>query len=166
MPRRIINDKIYGCNCCPTKKKTHAEFLEELGQECLKEYAVLENYMNIDTPIRFKHLPCGTEFSLSPYKFITQQNKRYCPICYYKKSNSEINIAKYLTANNIDYQKEFIFPGLPLKRFDFYLPDYKMCIEFDGEQHFHAIPFFGGEEALQKNKDSDAIKNEFCLQKN
>ena len=37
-PSRLINQKIYGCNCCRTKKKTQEDFLSELGEQCLKEY--------------------------------------------------------------------------------------------------------------------------------
>lgn len=84
-PSRLIVQHIYGCGCCPTKKKTNEEFLEEI-KEVLDEYEILESYVNIDTPIKFKHIPCGTEFSLSPYKFIHRHDKKYCPICYYKKS--------------------------------------------------------------------------------
>jgi very-short-patch-repair endonuclease len=47
-------------------------------------------------------------------------------------------------------------------RFDFYLPDYNICIEFDGPQHFKPIDFFGGEEEFNKTKLRDSIKNQWC----
>lgn len=141
MPARLINQKIYGCKCYHTKRKTHQEFLEELGQECLKEYEILDEYINIDTKIRFKHKRCNTIFEITPWSFIHQANKKYCPICYYKKSKGEIEINKFLENNQIDYQKEFIFPN-SRKRFDFYLPELNTCIEYDGEQHFIAKDFF------------------------
>lgn len=165
MPARLINQKIYGCKCYHTKRKTHQEFLEELGQECLKEYEILDEYINIDTKIHFKHKRCNTIFEITPWSFIHPANKKYCPICYYKKSKGEIEINKFLENNQIDYQKEFIFPN-SRKRFDFYLPELNTCIEYDGEQHFIAKDFFGGEQGLLETQKRDREKNEYCINNN
>lgn len=165
-PGRLINQKIFGCGCCPTKRKTHDEFLRELGEECLKEYEVLDEYDTIDKKINFKHKPCQTIFKLSPYQFITRHNKQYCPLCYFKKSKGELSIANFLEVNEIDYQKEFVFPDLPKRFFDFFLPQDNSVIEYDGEQHFFAVDFFGGEEALQATKKRDQEKNQYCLTNN
>ena len=35
-------------------------------------------------------------------------------------------------------------------------------IEYDGEQHFKPIEYFGGEEAYQNRIKNDEIKNEYC----
>ena len=95
-----------------------------------------------------------------------QHNKKYCPICYYKKSHGEILIYKFLCEFNYEFQKEFIFPDLPNLRFDFFLPQYNIVIEFDGEQHYHPIDFFGGEKEFYKLKERDKIKNQYCLSNN
>lgn len=165
-PSRLINQHIYGCNCCKTKKKTHEDFLEELGEECLKEYEVLDTYISVDTKISFKHKTCNTIFQLSPWDFIHKANKEYCPICYYKKSKGEVAITKFLEENKIHYQKEFSFPGLKNKRFDFYLPFDNTAIEFDGEQHFIVNDFFGGQKGFEDTKKRDNEKNIFCLENN
>lgn len=47
-------------------------------------------------------------------------------------------------------------------RFDFYLPDYNICIEFDGKQHFEPCEQFGGMKEFEKLKIRDNIKNEWC----
>lgn len=47
-------------------------------------------------------------------------------------------------------------------RFDFYLPDFNVCIEFDGMQHFMPVDMFGGEEEFKKLKVRDEIKNKWC----
>ncbi len=49
-------------------------------------------------------------------------------------------------------------------RFDFYLPDYNICIEFDGKQHFfHAEKFDSeGNDSLEKRQARDIVKNEYC----
>lgn len=53
--------------------------------------------------------------------------------------------------------------------FDFYLPEYNTCIEYDGEQHFYPIDFSFGklshENVLEKFidvKKNDSIKTNFC----
>ena len=48
-------------------------------------------------------------------------------------SKGEIVIGKFLSARNILFHKEFIFPDLPSARFDFYIPEKNMIIEYDGQ---------------------------------
>lgn len=163
LPSRLINQHIYGCNCCPTKKLTHEEFLSILGEDCLEEYEVLESYVNTDTPIRLRHKECNCVFSITPDHFLRKYRKKYCPICYYRKSHGEIAITTFLTQRGIDYQREFTFPNLPKRRFDFYLPQENIVIEFDGAQHYMAIDFFGGEESFLATQARDQEKNKFCL---
>lgn len=165
-PSRLINQHLYGCNCQSTKKWTHESFLNTLGKECLLEYDVLEQYQNTDTKLRFKHKVCGTEFELTPYKFIYRHNKKYCPICYYNKSHGEILIDTYLTNINIDYQRQFSFPDFPKRFFDFYIPSLRLAIEFDGQQHYEFSPFFHRtQEEFQKRQQIDVEKNQYCLNK-
>jgi len=45
--------------------------------------------------------------------------------------------------------------------FDFYLNDYNICIEYDGQHHFQIISKYGGEEFLQNH---DIIKTNWCLE--
>lgn len=163
MPSRLINQHIYGCGCQVTKKKTNSQFLDEI-KDVLNEYEILEEYTNIDTPIQFKHKPCGCIFKLSPYKFIHRHDKKYCPICYYKKSKGEISITKTLEELGIDYQREFIFPNTKF-RFDFYLPSFNIAIEYDGIQHFEETFFSKGKE-LENIQTRDKEKNKFTIENN
>ncbi len=162
-PRRLIKEHIYGCNCCKTKKLTHEDFLNRLGEECLKEYEVLEIYKNIDTKIKMRHKKCGTEFNVTPWAFLNKFHKQYCPICYYKKSKGEVIITQFFELNKIDYQKEFSFSDLPNKKFDFFLPEFNSIIEYDGIQHFKAVDFFGGEQGFKDTQRRDIEKNQYCL---
>lgn len=94
-------------------------------------------------------------------------NGRGCKSC--KKSHGELIITKWLEDNNIIYNNEKKFEQCKNKRelpFDFYLPDYNMCIEYDGNQHFKPINYFGGIKAFEKTKLRDNIKNKFCEKNN
>lgn len=162
-PARLINEKIYGCKCSQTKKKTHNDFIEEVTQ-LSEDYDVLEHYTNSETKISVKHALCGTVFKTTSYNLIHKKRGFACPVCHYKKSKGELEIAKYLIANDIEYQKEFSFPSLSGRRFDFFIPSFNIAIEYDGIQHFQESKFFGGEKEFKKLKDRDFEKNKFCLE--
>lgn len=167
LPARLINQHLYGCNCQKTKKLTHEMFLERLGPECLQEYEVLEEYTTTDKPITFKHKQCGAIFKISPYSFVFKNNKKYCPICYYKKSHGEVLITNFLIKNNITYKKEYIFQDFPKRKFDYYLQDFNTIIEFDGRQHYEFISFFHKTlENFQYRQQIDKDKNNYCLKNN
>lgn len=52
-------------------------------------------------------------------------------------------------------------------RFDFYLPDYNACIEYDGEQHFkYKNNGWNNEENFKKTTERDGIKTKYCKEKN
>lgn len=48
-------------------------------------------------------------------------------------------------------------------RFDFYLPDYNCCIEYDGEQHYKEVSICG--DSLEDRQYRDRLKDEYCLKK-
>ncbi|MDU4051151.1 MAG: hypothetical protein E7H33_09565 [Clostridium perfringens] len=89
-----------------------------------------------------------------------------CPIC--KESKGEKAIRLYLEKNNIEFKQEYRFDDCRLRRslpFDFYIPKYNLCIEFDGEQHYKANDFFG-EESFKETQKRDKIKNDYCRENN
>lgn len=47
---------------------------------------------------------------------------------------------------------------------DIFLPDRKIGIEYQGQQHFHPIKAWGGILALEKLRERDARKRKFCLE--
>lgn len=49
----------------------------------------------------------------------------------------------------------------PLK-FDFYIPDLGILIEYDGIQHYEPSDFFGGIKAFKKLQEYDSIKNKWA----
>ena len=52
---------------------------------------------------------------------------------------------------------------LGLQSIDIYIPSLKIGIEYQGEQHYHPVKFFGGEEALKSVKARDEKKNTLCI---
>jgi len=90
-----------------------------------------------------------------------------CPTC--KGHKGEIKIMRHLLENNILIETQKSFPDCKdkgLLKFDFYLPEYNILIEYDGEQHFKPVNFFGGEKSYKIRKKRDRIKNKYCKKNN
>lgn len=93
-----------------------------------------------------------------------------CPCCSFKNSRismGERQIKKILNENNIDYvyQKRFEdCKNQKTLRFDFWLPKYKIIIEYDGQQHYKSIDFFGGVFSFERLQNNDKIKNEYAME--
>ncbi|MBR2786758.1 MAG: hypothetical protein IKD76_04615 [Clostridia bacterium] len=49
---------------------------------------------------------------------------------------------------------------LGMQHYDVYIPEYKIALEFQGDQHFTPIEVFGGEDALARRKALDEKKRE------
>ncbi len=85
----------------------------------------------------------------------------------YRTSYGEKRIQEFLISNKINFIREKKFKTcMNIKElpFDFYLPDYNLCIEYDGEHHFHIVSKYGGVEYLEKVKRNDITKNIWCLE--
>ena len=50
------------------------------------------------------------------------------------------------------------------QRLDIFVPELKLACEYQGEQHYLPVAAWGGEDALDKNKERDRIKKEKCKQ--
>lgn len=91
----------------------------------------------------------------------------WCPVC--KKSKGEAKIEEALKSIGIKYITQKTFSsctgtGDKLLQFDFFLPEYNVAIEYDGQQHFVLVDYFGGLEGFQKRIHHDAIKSNYCEQ--
>jgi hypothetical protein len=91
-------------------------------------------------------------------------------------SIGEIRIHTLLEDMDIPFIEEYTYPdlssgGRPL-RFDFAVFDPEndeklLClIEYQGEQHYKAIPRFGGYKGLKKQQYNDNLKRQYCLKNN
>lgn len=88
-----------------------------------------------------------------------------CPTCV-NLSNGEKQLRKILKEKNIKYitQKRFKdCKNIKTLPFDFYLPLYNVCIEYNGGQHYEIVEVFGGKDGFIKIQKNDKIKIEYCL---
>lgn len=108
---------------------------------------------------------CGNIYVTSFTNFVRAGINR-CPKCSQKESSGEKQIREFLESNDIKFIQEKRFLDCKDKKplpFDFYLPLYNMCIEFDGKHHFHNIY---GDNALHTTQFHDKIKDDYCLSHN
>ena len=154
--------KKLGCSKCSNiRKLSKEEFILKANDIHDNKYNYdLVEYINNRTKVKII-CPVHGEFLQSPVAHMRNQG---CPKC--KRSKGEENIEKFLIRNNIKYITQHTFDDCVDKiklHFDFYLPEYNACIEFDGRQHYHIIVRFGGEKEFLDRQRKDNIKNIYCL---
>lgn len=86
-----------------------------------------------------------------------------CPLC--KESKGELLIRYFIEKNNILYVPQKTFKDCKHIRvlpFDFYLPEFNICIEYDGQHHYFPLEIYGGEKQFKLTKIRDNIKTNYC----
>lgn len=126
----------------------------------------------------------GDKYDYSQVKYIGNK-KKVCIICpehgeFWQKPNSHLRgcgcaacssshleqiVLNVLINEHVKFVREQTFPWLGMKKFDFFLPDYNVAIECQGEQHFIPIDFAGNgcdwsAEQLHKTQERDNLKIE------
>lgn len=153
-----------GCPKCVGKQKNNKSVIWDFQNVHENKYNYsLVKYINSQSKIK---ILCNIHgiFEQTPSKHIFGQG---CPKC--NESKGEKEIREILETNNINYIIQKTFNGCKYKRklkFDFYLPKYNLCIEYDGEQHFVSKKHFGGEQGLKIRQKRDKIKHNYCKENN
>lgn len=164
---------LYAGEGCPACANQHKANLLKQDINVFKErmnvvnptIKIIGEYKNSGTHIKCKCLKCNHEWSAIPSNLIKGTG---CPNCSISKG--EYKISNCLDTLDVKYEIQKRFDDCKYKRllpFDFYLSDYNLCIEYDGEQHFHPVAFGGiSIEEAKKNYEEttikDAIKNQYC----
>ena len=169
-----------GCYLCGlgkranNRKLTTAEFIEKANKvQGIGRY----DYSKVD------YVDAQTEVIIIcpnheiPYEFPQTPNNHLsghgCSLC--NESLGAKKIRLFLVNNNIEFEREKRFNDCKDKRtlpFDFYLPFYNLCIEYDGKQHFEPYSFKSKNESEIKKlkkfetiQKHDQIKNNYCKEK-
>lgn len=163
-----------GCKECGNEKirdkniKSHDKYVEDL-YIANPNIEVIEEYQGANIAILHRCKIDGYIWSAKPANILFGKG---CPQC--NESKGERQVRQWLDKHDIVYiyQKTFInCRDLRVLPFDFYIPKYNLCIEYDGEQHFRPVDFNGNGEGLAsqqfaKTKYHDEIKNQYCKNNN
>lgn len=160
----MLGDTVMGAN---NKKQTTEQFIEKsksiYGDIFLYDKTV---YGNINSKVIVTCKIHG-DFLQRANDHLSGKGCIKCAISD-KMSKAVKDIRNVLDMKNVSYEMEKTFDDckniLPL-RFDFYLPTFNMCNEYDGLQHFESCGW-GGEEKLKLTQKNDKIKNDYCIQNN
>ena len=164
------NDHLNGYSC-PKCNNEYVPTTDEWIDRAKKihgdkyDYSKVE-YVNSQTKVCII-CPIHGEFWQTPNNHLNGNN---CPNCNSNiKSKNEKFISNFLIEHNIKFEREKTFNWLKNKGnlyLDFYLPEYNIAIEYQGEQHYKPIKRFGGEEGFSLIKERDKKKLELCNKHN
>lgn len=102
------------------------------------------------------------EFLVTPANHLRGKG---CPIC--KASKGELTIKAILNKFNIKLETQYRIPEIVNNlKYDFYLPEHRLLIEFHGIQHYEYNSFFHkhSEDNFLKQKDRDNIVRDNAVQ--
>ena len=156
-----------GCPKCsglykPTTEEVIERF-EEVHEVGRYDYSDFK-YKNMNNKGYIKCNVCNNKFLQYPTHHLEGKG---CPKC--NESKGEKEISKILDNLNITYKSQKTFKDCknvsPL-RFDFFIPEYNLLIEYNGIQHYKPVEYWGGEETFKSRLKNDKIKENYCKNNN
>ena len=158
----LYNDQ--GCPKCAIKNRCILN--EDDARNKLSESFNLEihgEYINTTVESDLKCKKCGLIFKDKIRNVFMRKDKYGCPSCscFLNKSMGETKILEYLRKRGISFSLQKTFENMVHKsnlKYDFFLDEYNLAIEFNGVQHYEPVEYFGGEKYLMELKEKDEIK--------
>lgn len=134
-------------------KEIHGDFIEVID---------FKNYSNVESKILFRcnRFDWHNDF-YSTFHMATGRDSSGCPICKMSKGQREIILI--LNRKGISHETEKYFKELGKKRFDIFINDLNLIIEYNGRQHYIPVEPFGGEKGLKRTQNSDKLKKQYCI---
>jgi len=132
----------------------------------------LEHYINDATPILFGCMcaDCLHEWKSTPNNIF---NGKGCPKCHRFRKNEKLLFNILRKHANIPFFYDYSIKQIDKTaeralRFDFYFPDLKLAIEYNGAQHYCPVSFSSDTSQQTKDQnfadiqDRDLYKQQFC----
>jgi hypothetical protein len=144
-----------GCRSCgiESKRDTKEDFIKKAKKVHGDKYNYDKvNYINTRTKVDIICHKHGL-FKQTPNAHLGVDG---CPVCNESKGEKKISI--YLDSKKLKYIREYKLPNTNY-RYDFYLPELNMLIEYDGEQHFRPVDYWGGLKRFKEILEADKNKN-------
>ncbi len=156
-----------GCPKCAGVGRTTEDFIVDASEKHDNKYdysnTVFEKY-NKKVAI---NCPIHGEFQQKPFIHLMGSGCQKC-----SESKGERKIASFLRRSSIAFESQKTFSDCKsdktgrLLRFDFYLPKYNVCIEYDGEYHYEPWRLYFDKsvanEKFHEMQHRDALKTNYC----
>lgn len=160
-PHRLLSTN--GCPKCSGKaKRTQEQFLDEIKQ-INKNIIILSEYQSRFKTVKCKCLIDGHIWFPIVNNLLLGEG---CPIC--RASKGEKRIYNWRLKHNIIFEAQKSFCGLVGDnkgnlKYDFFLPDYNLLIEYQGNFHDNSIHNnFQSQEQYERQKKYDNLKREYA----
>jgi very-short-patch-repair endonuclease len=151
-----------GCWSCFLDKHRLTEISKERLENLKRIHNYKYEYKDISVKKGFINIECPIHGNFKQYLYFHEYGHG-CSECN-SSSKGEDRIVSIFKERKIKFLRNYQFEyckRIKKLKFDFYMPDYNICIEYDGEHHFKENKYFG-EGNLEYIKINDSIKNEFC----
>lgn len=166
---QIAGNHLRGAGCMKCRDLKHSKKIISDKETFIKkankihnnfyDYSLV-NYIN--SRIKVKIIcPKHGVFEQTPKAHLQNEG---CPKC--NSSKGEREIRNYLKSKNIIFEEQKKFEDLNKLSYDFYLPEEKLLIEYNGEQHYETIKHFGGGERFVRQQQNDLLKSEYAKNNN
>lgn len=161
----------FGCKYCGIERTANARRLSFNDAKAIfdRNNMVLldQEYKNTNEKMKYickKHPEVGIQ-----YMSTSNAYKNHCPFCNIIKG--ERKILDFLIQHNIEFETQKSYDGLlgiggGKLSYDFYLPNYNLLIEYQGEQHEHSVERFGGEKQFVIQQEHDMRKSNYAKDHN
>lgn len=154
---------------CITKENGRAK-LNDLSGQKFGHLLVLKWIGTVNNNSKYLvRCDCGKEYEIYAGN-LTQGCTTSCGCV--KESRGEQKIRQILIENNINFITQKTFSDFRFKdtngipKYDFYLPDYNILIEYDGEQHFKSVYSWDTKNSFKQRRKHDEEKNNYALNNN
>lgn len=150
------------CPKCSGRLNNNIEVVRNLalerGGKCLEQ-----KYKDNKTNMKWQ---CGKCSHIWKARFDRVKSGTWCPKC--STSRGERAICKSLDRLGIAYEIEkHLVNGKRNMRFDFFIPEKNIAIEFDGIQHFKIDNRYTPDlETLKHRQNMDIYKTKYCIDNN
>lgn len=161
-PEHLLKSKI-GCQkCAKNHHFTNEEYIKKASMVHNNKYDYSKTeYKSADEKICII-CPKHGEFWQVAYHHLAG---RGCRSCHKRKNQWEL-YTKLKSDLNITLEFDYSPEWIGRQSLDIYSKEYDFAIEYNGIQHYEAVDYFGGEEALLKNQERDARKRLLCADNN
>jgi hypothetical protein len=187
--KQLASNHLYGSGC----KKCAKEYIG-----LLKKEKTILNFLQI-APIIHNNFYDYSLVNVNNFDVLSRKIEIICPVhgnfiqridshllgtkckkCQTGKSKGENNIEYYLKNNNIKYELHKTFKDCLSSiskyhlYFDFYLPEFNICIEYNGKQHYECTEYFNNykidkniaKQKFEIQQNNDKNKIQFCENNN
>ena len=160
-----------GCKYCGMERTATSRRLSfnQVKEIFAKNDMILldQEYRNTEEKLKYickNHMEIGIQEMTTSNAY-----KNHCPYCNIIKG--EKKILDFLICHKINFESHKSYDGLlgtggGRLSYDFYLSDYNILIEYQGEQHGRPVDLFGGEQQFKIQQEHDRRKKEYALNNN